>query len=246
MNAPVQRADHRGIRTLTLNSPKNRNALSTALMEGLHTELAAAGQDADVRAVVLSHTGNTFCAGADLTDPSATPESLVRLMRALVELPKPVLARVDGHARGGGLGLIGACDLAVGSAAASFAFSEVRIGVAPAVISLPLLPRLEARAASRYYLTGEVFHAEEACRIGLLTDFHPEVDTVLDSLTDSLRACAPQALTEAKRLVTAEVTRAFERDADSLVALSARLFDSAEAREGMKAFLQRQDPPWAR
>lgn len=246
MTALVQRADNRGIRTLTLDSPRNRNALSRALMGGLQAELEAAGQEADVRAVVLSHTGNTFCAGADLTDPGATPDTLVQLMRTIVELPKPVLARVDGHARGGGLGLIGACDMAVGSLAARFAFSEVRIGVAPAVISLPLLPRLEPRAASRYYLTGEVFDAEEACRIGLLTGVHPEVDTALAALTNSLRGCGPQALAEAKRLVTAEVLQAFDRDADSLVALSARLFDSAEAREGMTAFLERRDPSWAR
>ena len=246
MTALVQRADARGVRTLTLDSPKNRNALSSALTGQLLAELDEAGKEPDVRAVVLTHTGNTFCAGADLKDPSATPEGLVQLMRAIVELPKPVIARVDGHARGGGLGLVGACDIALGSVAARFAFSEVRIGVAPAVISLPLLPRLDPRAASRYYLTGEVFRAEEAYRIGLLSDFHAEVDTALEPLTEALRSCAPQALAEAKRLVTAEVLRAFDRDMDSLVALSARLFGSSEAREGITAFLERRDPSWAR
>lgn len=246
MTALVQRADARGIRTLTLDSPKNRNALSRALMEQLQAELEAAGQAEDVRAVVLSHTGNTFCAGADLTDPTATPTGMVQLMRTIVELPKPVVARVDGHARGGGLGLIGACDIAVGSVASRFAFAEVRLGVAPAVISLSLLPKLDPRAASRYYLTGEVFDVAEAHRIGLLSDVHAEVDTLVESLTEALRKCAPQALAEAKRLVTTEVLAKFEREADSLVELSSRLFASDEARAGMTAFLERRDPPWAR
>ncbi|MBB1253228.1 enoyl-CoA hydratase family protein [Streptomyces sp. OF3] len=246
MTAPVRRADERGVRTLTLDSPGNRNALSSTLMRVLTEELAAAGEAPEVRAVVLTHTGNTFCAGADLTDPAATPAALVELLRGIVELPKPVAARVDGHARGGGLGLVGACDVAVAGAASRFAFSEVRIGVAPAVISLPLLPRLDPRAASRYYLTGEVFDAEQATRAGLLTDWHTDVDTALEPITDAWRRCAPGALAEAKHLVTAEVRRAFARDADSLVALSARLFGTAEAREGMTAFLERRDPPWAR
>ncbi|MCK1796703.1 enoyl-CoA hydratase family protein [Streptomyces sp. XM4193] len=246
MPALVHRADARGIRTLTLDSPRNRNALSRDLMEQLHSELTGAAGSEDVRAVVLSHTGNTFCAGADLTDPTSTPEALVRLLRTIVELPKPVIARVDGHARGGGLGLVGACDIAVGSVASRFAFGEVRLGVAPAVISLTLLPRLDPRAASRYYLTGEVFDVAEAHRIGLLSDVHAEVDTLLEGITDALRRCAPQALAEAKRLVIAEVLAAFDREADSLVALSSRLFASDEAREGMTAFLERRDPPWAR
>lgn len=122
----------------------------------------------------------------------------------------------------------------------------MRLGVAPAVISLTLLPRLDPRAAARYYLTGEVFDVAEAHRIGLLSDVHAEVDTLLEGVTGALRRCAPQALAEAKRLVTAEVLAAFDRDADSLVALSSRLFASDEAREGMTAFLERRDPPWAR
>lgn len=246
MTALVQRADARGIRTLTLDSPKNRNALSHALTEQLRAEIEDAGKAEDVRAVVLSHVGNTFSAGADLTDPAATPESLVELMRTIIELPKPVVARIDGHARGGGLGLIGACDIAVGSVASRFAFSEVRIGLAPAVISLSLLPRLDPRAASRYYLTGEVFDVAEAHRIGLLSDVHAEVDTVVESICRALRRSSPQALAEAKRLVTAEVRDNFRLHSDSLVALASRLFASDEARAGMAAFLERRDPPWAR
>lgn len=246
MTALVQRADARGIRTLTLDSPKNRNALSRALTEQLRAELEAAGKAEDVRAVVLSHTGNTFCSGADLTDPSPDPEGLAELMRTLIELPKPVVARIDGHARGGGLGLVGACDIAVGSVASRFAFSEVRLGLAPAVVSLSLLPRLDPRAASRYYLTGEVFDVAEAHRIGLLSDVHAEVDTVVESVCQALRRSAPQALAEAKRLVNADVRENFRMRAEEIVALSARLFASEEARAGTTAFLNRQEPPWVR
>ncbi|MBW1597033.1 enoyl-CoA hydratase family protein [Streptomyces sp. JJ38] len=242
----VLSTDERGVRTLTLDSPHNRNALSLPLMTELRQALERAAADATVRAVLLTHTGNTFCSGADLSGRGGTPEDLVALLRALVELPKPVLGRVTGHVRGGGLGLLGACDISCAAApSSSFAFSEVRIGVAPAVISLPLLPRLEPRAATRYYLTGERFDAAEAARMGLITQAADDVDAALTPVLDSLRRCSPQGLAAAKQLVTAEVLRAFDRDAGSLTALSARLFGSAEAREGMTAFLERRDPEWA-
>ena len=141
----IGRSRTRGVETLSLDAPERRNALSAALVADLAAALTDAGKDTGVRAVVLTHTGNTFSAGADLRDPPA-PEALVDLLRQIVELPKPVLARVTGHVRAGGLGLLAACDIAVASHAATFAFTEVRIGVAPAVISLPLLPRTDPRA----------------------------------------------------------------------------------------------------
>ncbi|WP_455351478.1 enoyl-CoA hydratase family protein [Streptomyces sp. SYSU K217416] len=171
---------------------------------------------------------------------------LVRLMRGIVEMPKPVVARVAGHVRAGGLGLLGACDISVAGPGASFAFTEARLGLAPAVISLPLLPRLDPRAAARYYLTAERFDAPEAARIGLVTLAADDPDAALAPVLDALRAASPQGLAESKRLLTTEVLRAFDRDTDDLAALSARLFASDEAREGMTAFLQRRDPAWAR
>lgn len=154
------------------------------------------------------------------------------------------MARVAGHVRAGGLGLLGACDIAVAGEAASFAFTEVRIGVAPAVISLPLLPRTDPRALARYYLTGERFDAPEAVRTGLLTEAGDDVDAVLAPVLDGLRRAAPEALAETKALLTAKVLETFDRDAADLTALSARLFSSAQAREGMTAFLERRDPAW--
>ncbi|MFZ3568955.1 enoyl-CoA hydratase family protein [Streptomyces sp. BH097] len=239
----VAHAHERGVTTLALDSPAHRNALSAALVGELGDRLREADKDRDVRAVVLTHTGGTFCAGADLRDPP-DPDALVGLLRQLVELGKPVVARVDGHVRAGGLGLLGACDLAAASSASSFAFTEVRIGVAPAVISMPLLPRLDPRAAARYYLTGERFDAAEAARIGLVTVAGDDVDEALDPLVGGLRKAAPEALAETKRLLTVKVLEAFDRDAESLTALSARLFGSAQAREGMTAFLERRDAAW--
>ncbi|MEW2165880.1 enoyl-CoA hydratase family protein [Streptomyces sp. NPDC007084] len=239
----VRVACERAVATLTLDAPANRNALSAVLVAELARALTECGEDDGVRAVVLTHTGNTFCAGADLRDPPP-PDALVGLLRQLVALPKPVVARVEGHVRAGGLGLLGACDLAVAGPAATFAFTEVRIGVAPAVISLPLLPRCDPRALARHYLTGERFDAAEAVRTGLLTAAADDVDAALAPLLDGLRRSSPQGLAATKALLTAKVLEAFDRDAAELTALSARLFSSGEAREGMTAFLERRDPAW--
>ncbi|MGC9541806.1 enoyl-CoA hydratase family protein [Streptomyces sp. UG1] len=234
----------RGVETVSLDSPDTRNALSAALVDELADTLTDAAKDPDVRAIVLTHTGNTFCAGADLRDPPH-PDALVTLLRQIVDLPKPVVARVTGHVRAGGLGLLAACDIAAASTAATFAFTEVHIGVAPAVISLPILPRTDPRALTRYYLTGERFTAPEAARIGLLTTAGDDVDETLAPILDGLRRSSPQALAETKALLTARVLETFDRDAADLTALSARLFSSADAREGMTAFLERRDPQWA-
>ncbi|WP_330349152.1 enoyl-CoA hydratase family protein [Streptomyces sp. NBC_00582] len=239
----VGRSRARGIETLSLDAPATRNALSAALVGALIDALTDCAEDPDVRAVVLTHTGNTFSAGADLRDPPA-PDAFVALLRQIVELPRPVVARVTGQVRAGGLGLLAACDITAAATGAGFAFTEVRVGVAPAVISLPLLPRTDPRALTRYYLTGERFDAPEAARIGLLTATGDDVDAVLAPVLDGLRRSAPQALTETKRLLTARVLETFDRDAAHLTALSARLFSSAAAREGMTAFLERRDPAW--
>lgn len=239
----IGRTHARGVETLSLDAPERRNALSAALVGELADALTDAGKDAGVRAVVLTHTGTTFSAGADLRDPPA-PEAFVGLLRQIVELPRPVVARVTGHVRAGGLGLLAACDISVASHAATFAFTEVRIGVAPAVISLPLLPRTDPRALARYYLTGERLDTAEAARIGLLTAAGEDVDDTLAPILDGLRRSAPEALAETKRLLTARVLETFDRDAADLTALSARLFASAHAREGMTAFLERRDPEW--
>ena len=177
--------------------------------------------------MLLTHTGGTFCAGADLKEATSPqgPGRLVALLRAVVELPKPVVAHVRGHVRAGGLGLLAACDVPVAGPGASFAFTEARLGLAPAVISLTVLPRMDARAAARHYLTGEVFDTAEAVRTGLVAA--PE--EALDGILAGLRAASPQGLAESKALTTAAVLRGFDRDAEALTEQSARLFGSSEA-----------------
>lgn len=243
MSALVGRTRARGVETLSLDSTGTRNALSAALVAELAEALTDCGKDPDVRAVVLTHTGTTFCAGADLRDPPG-PDAFVGLLRQIVELPRPVLARITGHVRAGGLGLLAACDIAAASTAATFAFTEVRIGVAPAVISLPVIPRTDPRALARYYLTGERFAPAEAVRLGLLTTTADDVDEALAPVLDGLRRSSPQALAETKQLLTARVLETFDRDAAQLTALSARLFSTPHAREGMTAFLERRDAAW--
>jgi enoyl-CoA hydratase len=239
---------------LTLNSPHNRNALSGTLVSQLHQGLRDAADDVAVRAVVLGHTGGTFCAGADLAEASGgdpfdmaagRARELAALLRAIVESPRPVIAAIDGHVRAGGLGLVGACDIVVAGPRSTFALTEARIGVAPAIISLTLLPKLSARAAARYYLTGERFDAGEAAAIGLITMAADDVDAAVASLVADIAHGSPQGLAASKALTTAAVLAGFDRDAERLATESAQLFVSAEAREGMLAFLEKRAPRWA-
>ena len=278
MDRLVEYAVDKHVARLTLNSPHNRNALSTTLVNQLHQGLHDAAADPAVRAVVLGHTGNTFCAGADLrgdreggaagrsgSPPSASEGSATKpfqgadpaemaagrarqmaaLLRAIVESPLPVIVAVDGHVRAGGMGLVGACDIAVAGPRSTFALTEARIGVAPAIISLTLLPKMSARAAARYYVTGETFDATTAATIGLITLAADDVDAAVASLVADIGRASPQGLAASKALTTAAILDGFDRDAERLSAESARLFVSDEAREGMLAFLQKRTPQWA-
>jgi enoyl-CoA hydratase len=245
------------IARLTLNSPHNRNALSTTLVSQLHQGLRDAAADPAVRAVVLGHTGNTFCAGADLSEGSAATDAdpgemaaerareMAALLRAIVESPLTVIVAVDGHVRAGGMGLVGAGDIAVAGPRSTFALTEARIGVAPAIISLTLLPKMSARAAARYYLTGETFDAATAAGIGLITMAADDVEAAVVSLVADIGRASPQGLAASKALTTAAILDGFDRDAERLSTDSARLFVSEEAREGMLAFLQKRPPRWA-
>jgi enoyl-CoA hydratase len=251
------RAHGKPLVRLTLNSPHNRNALSATLVNQLHQGLRDAAADPVVRAVVLDHTGNTFCAGADLSEGSATTgadpaemaaeraREMAALLRAIVESPLPVIVAIDGHVRAGGMGLVGACDIAVAGPRSTFALTEARIGVAPAIISLTLLPKMSARAAARYYVTGETFDATTAAAIGLITMAADDVDAAVASLVADIGRASPQGLAASKALTTAAILDGFDRDAERLGAESARLFVSDEAREGMLAFLQKRPPQWA-
>ena len=247
----VQYNVDRAIATITLDSPANRNALSAQLVSELSAHLASAAADEGIRAIVLTHTGTVFCAGADLKEqaseggPEEGTKRMLALLRSIVELPKPVIARLDGAVRAGGTGIVGACDIAIASHNTSFAFTEVRLGLAPAIISLTTMGRMTERALSRYYLTGEKFDAAAAAECGLITVATDQLDEAIGQVADALRACSPQGLAETKAVTTRDVLLTFDDRADDMQTLSARLFASEEAREGMLSFLQKRPPRWA-
>ena len=242
-----------GITTLTLDSPANRNALSTPLMRELLDALTAALTDPGVRTVVLSHTGPVFCSGADLketaearADGRIPAEMLADVLAALWEFGKPVVARVAGPARAGGLGLIAAADIAVCTPEATFAFSEVRLGVIPAVISATVLPRLAPRAAAELYLTGNMFDGVRAAAIGLVTAAvrADELDATIAGYCDALVRGGPLALAGTKQLLRRRPAETVRADLAELAAKSAGHFRSAEGREGVAAFREKRPAAW--
>jgi methylglutaconyl-CoA hydratase len=249
----VRVATDRGVATLTLDSPGNRNALSTPLMTRLREALAAAVADPAVRVVRLDHTGPVFCSGADLAETEAARRAgtmpvamLADLLADLWECPKPVVARVAGPARAGGIGLVAAADLAICATDATFAFTEVRLGVIPAVISAVVLPRLAARAAARLYLTGEVFDAEHAATAGLVSQAVPasRLDRAVAEACDALVRGAPAALAGAKQLLRRPRGADLRAELAELSELSVGYFRSADAQEGIAAFRGQRDPRW--
>jgi enoyl-CoA hydratase len=239
------------VATITLDSPKNRNALSRQLVSELTESMTAAGQESSVRAVVLTHTGSVFCAGADLSEAgsggmSGATAAIVTVMTAIVELDKPVIAKVSGHVRAGGMGIVGACDISVASETASFAFTEAKIGVTPAIISMTTLDLMQPRAAARYYLTGETFSALVAAESGLITEAvsSGSIDDHVTRIAEEICETSPQGATETKALLNGPRRRRIAADSADLAALSARLFASEEAQEGIHAFLERRPPAW--
>jgi methylglutaconyl-CoA hydratase len=250
----------RGVATLTLDSPDNRNALSSALVAQLGEALAAATADDAVRVIVLSHTGPVFCSGADLKETAAILAGggegdgggtlpvvrLADLLAAVWECPTPVVARVGGASRAGGLGLIAAADIAVCVTDATFAFSEVRLGVIPSVISATVLRRLTPRAATELYLTGEVFDGARAAAVGLVTTAvaAEHLDAAVARLVASLVRGGPAALAATKELLRRPTPAGIRDELSGLAALSARFFGSAEGREGIAAFAEKRDPSW--
>jgi methylglutaconyl-CoA hydratase len=238
-----------GLLRVTLARPQQMNAFDAALIAELTTAFADVG---DARAVLLSGDGPSFCAGADVEWQRASVDlsyeenvedalRLYRMLEAIDGCPAPVVARVQGYALGGGSGLIGCADIAVAAEDATFGFSEVKLGITPAVISPFVLPRIGSGAARRYFLTGERFGAETALRIGLVHEVVPpdELDDVVAGVLGELETAGPQAVREAKRLV-----REGPRDEET-AKIAARLRAGEEGQEGLRAFLERRRPDWS-
>jgi enoyl-CoA hydratase/carnithine racemase len=238
-----------GIATITLDSPANRNALSAELISGMAGGLAEARQDAAVRGVVLTGTGTTFCAGADLKNPPGEGRSisLPELMTEMWAYPKPLIIRLNGHVRAGGTGLVAAADIVVAPESATFAFTEVRIGVAPAMVAVVCARRMTPRALYRYALTGETFGAAAAAECGLVTIAVPddELDTALAGVLDGVRRSESNALRATKELLVDLPALGLAEGFAHAEPISMRLFSSPEAKEGITAFREKRPPSWA-
>jgi len=230
-----------GIATITLDSPGNRNALSQQLLADLHAALDQAERDA-ARVVVLTHTAPAFCAGADLKERSSgivDSTSFVRAIERMGTMSAPVIAAVDGPVRAGGIGLMAACDLVVVNPSITFAFTEVRIGVAPAIITAPVMQRCGWSKLAGPYLTGESFDAPRALDMGLVTHVSDHVAVTVDELCRGILAGGPNAVANTKTLLRATHSMA------DLQTMSEALFTSDEGREGMAAFAEKRAPRWA-
>ena len=234
------------VATITLDSPANRNALSRQLVTELFGHLERAGSDDDVRVVLVESSGKVFCSGADLAE--ATTEGMevgarriVDLQRLIVTLDKPVVTKNLGAVRAGGIGIVAAADIAVSAEDATFALTEVKLGLAAAIISLTVHARMTPRAAALTTLGGEVFSGSEAAAYGLITKAVPadELDAYVDGLVAKVATGAAQGIRETKKVLNRELVARIDADGDDMAGLSARLFASDEAREAMMAFLSR-------
>ncbi|HEX6358220.1 enoyl-CoA hydratase-related protein [Actinophytocola sp.] len=241
-----------GVATVTLDSPHNRNALSAQLRRELRDHLATAIGDDAVRVIVLDHTGPVFCAGMDLKEAgnadSSTagvnefPEILTRIWTS----PKPVVAKLAGPARAGGVGIVAAADIAVAVETATFAFTEVRLGLVPAVISVTVLPRLHPRAAHELLLTGESFDAARAVAIGLINAAVPAeaLDAEVDRYTGMLALGGPTALAATKEVLRRARAADIDDEFGDMLELSAGFFAGAEGQEGIRAFAEKRPASW--
>jgi methylglutaconyl-CoA hydratase len=260
VSAPVLLTILEGVARITLNRPDKRNALDRATIAALSSGLRQCAGDPEVRVVQITGAGKVFCAGADLAEMQAQvdaseagnladAEQLATMLAVLDSMPKPTLARVNGDGYGGALGLIGACDIVVVADAAKFAFTEVRLGIIPAVISPFVLGKMGESAARRYFLTAELLSAATLRELGLAHEVVPAdlLDATCERFTEALLKGAPEALAAAKTLIR-DVAHGSARDRASLsidmARRLARLRVQAEAREGFSAFFEKRKAGW--
>jgi len=247
-----------GVARVTLDRPEVRNAFDDALIDRLHECFVSLAEDDSVRAVVLAGNGPAFCAGADLNwmkrmaeysyeENLADARALAEMLAALDRMGKPSIARVHGPAFAGGTGLVAACDIAVGSPEAKFCFSEAKLGLSPATISPYVLRAIGERAARRYFLTAEVFDAQEALRIGMLSIVTEKLDETIQALLKHLLSGGAQALGRIKDLIRAVTSAPLD---ERMVADTARRIAeirvSTEGREGIASFLEKRKPSWTK
>ena len=261
MADPVLYEVRNGRAWITLNTPENHNALSQGLCDGLLAAVQRAQEDDAARMIVLTGVGKTFCAGADLKasgggaadkpgekkNATAGQPPFIRAIQGLWESPKPVIGRIQGNAFGGGLGLIAVCDFAICVDTLRVAFTEVRLGLAPSIISVFVLRKMALPDVTRYFLSGERFTAEEAQRMKLIDQVVPadQLDAAVEARCESLMACGPKALQEVKKLLRTVPSLSVEEGLTWAQAKNQVLFHSAEGQEGMAAFAAKRKPAWA-
>jgi len=260
-DALLQSCDSRGVLTLTLNRPEIHNAFGDTLIAGLATVLQSANDDPDIRVIVITGAGKSFSAGADLNwmrgmlaasaeENERDALQLAAMLRCLNYNSKPTIARVNGSAFGGGVGLIACCDIVVAADAAQFGLTEVHLGLVPAIISPYVFRRIGERNARRYFLNAERFDAGRALAIGLLQEVVPmsALDQQVDRQVEMLLRAGPVAAAQCKgllfRVAGLDVTRQLQLDQEN-ARLIARLRVSAEGKEGLAAFLEKRPPAWA-
>jgi len=253
----VEVQTERGILTATLSDVDNRNALGLDILSELHGVVERANAEPSIRAVVVTNVGNTFCAGANLKEragaraPSASerkPVAFDAVLRAIQTSPTPIIGKINGHVMGGGNGLVATLDISIAKDDAKFGFTEVRLGVVPAIISVVCLPKMRQAEAMEAFLRGHRFPATRAAELGLINRAVPEaeLDAAVEEVLEDLRKAGPNALGIAKRLVH-EVPLMTQKDAFEWTSkLSGELFKSDEAKEGMTAFLQRRPAEWTK
>jgi methylglutaconyl-CoA hydratase len=251
--ALVETATAGGVRTITLADEARRNALSADFTSELVDTFQAADNDDDVRVVVVTNRGNTFCAGANLSEQSSRTADAPIAVRSPADIfghirrsPKPYVGRVAGHCVAGGVGLAASLDISIAVDTALFGFTEVRVGVAPAVISVVCLPKLRAADARAAFLRGSRFPAAEAARIGLINAAVPadDLDAEVDAVVEDLLAGGPHAIAASKQLLARVPSMPVDEAFAWTAQLSAQLFVSDEAKEGMSAYLEKRPAAW--
>lgn len=255
----VEKTKNGTIATVTLNRSELHNAFNEIMIQELRRVFSRFSKSSPERAVILQGEGKSFCAGADLNwmkkmadysfqENVEDAHALAAMLRIIHDCPKPVIARVQGAAYGGGVGLLAACDIVVALESASFCLSEVKLGLLPAVISPYVIKKIGASAAHRYFLTAERFTATEALRIGLISEVVPDAAMLDAKVLDLLQAiCAngPEALSYCKVLIEHVLHFEWERATDITTKMIAERRVSQEGQEGMKAFLEKRPPAWA-
>jgi len=254
----VHHAIYKGIATVSLNRPDVHNAFNDAMIAELAAEVLAVQDDPDVRLIVLAGEGRSFCAGADLAwmqrmvnytqaENEADAAALANMLRVIRDCPKPTIARVHGPAYGGGVGLVAACDMAVALKRATFCLSEVKLGLAPAVIAAFLAERVGIGPLRRWALTAEAFSAADALKMGLVNevvDQPEELDTWIRAIADAVRLTSPEAVAASKRILDETPSMDFDAAVEWCVQRIAELRVSDDGQEGLKAFLEKRKPKW--